>query len=71
LGGILYEIVVTRFEDVYRAEWTCPRCGESGSWAPVSGTPEQAIELADLAIGVHHSLVHAELPPTRAGAKRS
>jgi hypothetical protein len=70
LGGILYEIVVTPFDDVYRAEWTCDGCGEPGSWAPVSGTSEQAFELAYLAIGVHHSLVHAELPPTRAGTKR-
>jgi hypothetical protein len=57
-GGVHYEIVVDEFDDYYRAEWTCDNCGESGAWAPISATPDGAMELAKLALRIHHSLVH-------------
>jgi hypothetical protein len=69
VGGILYDIAVSGFGDIYCAEWTCSTCHEVGAWAPVSGTPAQAIELARIAIGVHHAMVHQERP-TRWNSKR-
>jgi hypothetical protein len=70
LGGIVYEIIVTPFDDVYRAVWSCTQCGETGSWAPVSATPDRAIELAELAIGVHQTLVHGEATGSLKGTRR-
>jgi hypothetical protein len=49
---------VSRFAENYRANGTCDACGEAGAWAPISATSEGAIELAEMALGIHHSLVH-------------
>jgi hypothetical protein len=58
LGGVLYEITVSSFGDMYRADWTCSECGEAGCWSPVSQSFDQAIESARIAIQVHQSLAH-------------
>ena len=58
VGDVRYEITIQPFNENYQAAWTCDRCGESGAWAPISATPDGAIELAEMALGIHHSLVH-------------
>jgi hypothetical protein len=61
VGDVRYEIAVYDFDENYRAEWICDRCGESGAWAPISATADGAIELAELALKIHHTLVHGSL----------
>jgi hypothetical protein len=58
--GLVYEISTHEFGSFYRAEWVCEQCQETGAWAPISATPEQAIELAEIGLRVHHTLVHGE-----------
>ena len=58
VGDVRYEISVYDFDKNYQADWTCDSCGESGAWAPISATPAGAIALAEMALGIHHSLVH-------------
>jgi hypothetical protein len=60
LGGVVYEITTHEFGALYRAEWVCEQCREAGAWAPISSTPEQAIDLAEIGLRVHHTLVHGE-----------
>ena len=59
LGGVTYDITVSVVSNgMYRAEWTCSECVEKGVWAPLSGDPTNAAELAKLGIEVHHSFLH-------------
>ncbi len=58
VGDVRYEISIQPFNENYQAEWTCDSCDESGAWAPISATPDGAIELAEMALRIHHSLVH-------------
>jgi hypothetical protein len=43
---------------MFQAEWTCSECDEKGAWAPLSGDPLKAAELAKLGLEVHHSFLH-------------
>ena len=63
-----YDIAVSEFDVNYQAEWTCDNCGESGAWAPIGVTPDGAIELAEMALRIHHSLVHGN--PSRSSNYR-
>ena len=47
-----------RLTRIIKPNGRATRCGESGAWAPISATPDGAIELAEMALGIHHSLVH-------------
>jgi hypothetical protein len=58
-GGITYDICIKQFASgLKRAEWRCSECDEDGSWAPVSADANEALKLAKVCIGVHHSLLH-------------
>ena len=59
LGDVTYNINVDLATyGMYRAEWKCSECDERGAWAPLSGDPISAVELAKLGLEVHHSLLH-------------
>jgi len=62
LGDVTYDIhVKVASNGMYRAEWTCSECGETGAWAPLSGDPTKAAELAKLGMEVHHSFLHRDM----------
>jgi hypothetical protein len=62
-GGVWYTVRLTEYSPgLHRAIWSCLDCDEEGAWAPVSGEPAQAIELAKQGIEIHHSFVHARGP---------
>ena len=59
LGEVTYDIAINVVSnEMFRAEWTCSECGEKGVWAPLSGDPIRAAELAKLGLEVHHSFLH-------------
>jgi hypothetical protein len=63
LGDVTYNIVVHELPDgMYRATWYCSTCNEEGAWAPMSREGRQAADLARLALEVHHSFLHGQVP---------
>ena len=67
LDGIKYDIhVISLSGGMFRAEWKCTACSEDGAWAPISADSQQAIDLAKLSIGVHHTFVHHGIPRQKA-----
>ena len=63
LDGIEYQItVIPIFDGMFRASWVCPTCDEKGAWEPLSGDPVQAIEMAKVALRMHHTILHRRGP---------
>ena len=59
LGDVTYDLVVNAISNgIFQAKWTCSECAETGAWAPLSGDPIKAAELAKLGLEVHHSFLH-------------
>jgi hypothetical protein len=59
MGDVTYEIAVNKLVGgMYRANWICSACNEEGAWAPISGDPAQAVQIAKLGVEVHHSMLH-------------
>ncbi len=59
LDDVTYDVAVNVVSNgMFQAEWTCSACGEKGAWAPLSGDPTNAAELAKIGLEVHHSFLH-------------
>jgi hypothetical protein len=58
VDGVIYDICFSERSGMYQAAWVCRECCEQGPWAPVSATPSQAGELAQLGLLMHHSIAH-------------
>ena len=66
LGGVTYNVAVQELPDgMYRATWYCSACDEEGAWAPLSMEINQAVDLARLALEVHHGFLHGLVPVVR------
>jgi hypothetical protein len=57
--GVSYDIGVREREDGrYSVSWVCLECFEQGPPSPAADTIERAVELAEIALHIHHSFVH-------------
>ena len=57
--GVKYDISVSEDGNgFYKAAWSCLECCEEGLLTPVGNTPEEAMHLARICVGVHHELIH-------------
>jgi len=65
IDGVTYDICITPCGDMYRAAWVCAECCEQCAWAPISGSPAQASELAQIGLRMHHALVHPSRSKSR------
>ncbi len=57
--GIAYDVFICRRgKNRFQVSWTCLECGEKADLQRIGSTPDEAKFLGEIAIGVHHQLLH-------------